>query len=596
MDINPESEDESPPASAEKENVGSDLRDFHSQSSGTAAAGWPSGTAAWVSRKSRFFPVLTGGYRDKPASDKPGLVRVRYVSVKDKHRNIDDVQPSRLRSWDDANARAVAARQAPSVNCSAALVAIVQRVADGEDADAVLSATREQQQQQPLQLSSSSSVRLPSPVPSNSGDATSGPTQAVQVQVGALVLLKKSVYSKYRDADLRVRVLRVDVSSSTFDAVPAHKQQYDKRSYSSWKLEGAPLSSIERLVPMPGPSAADSGGKGGKRPLQEPVASSAARADNERLAEAAEAEEAAAAAEAALPKARRGTGKGTPHICRRCGQPRRGHLCTNPKQTAEEARVVEQARQGAAGRKRGRDGVASAATRRSSVGLGAGEAGASRPGSSGGADCADQSEEEEEVVVVEEEEEEEEEVKEEEEEVKEEGGSVHVRGSGPTPPPQPGQQPRASASSSAAKEASPGSAGTAEVEAEEVEADEAEEAEAEEAEAEEAEAEEAEAEEEAAGEVGIVAAVTATVAVAAAAVPARAPTITDALAVAVPVAVTAAVPSLTTMMTQLRQQLDLESSAQLPQVENAAAGLGFTPDPSRNLGQRIRALWQALVL
>ena len=572
MDINDGSEDESPPASAEKENVGSDLRDFHSQSSGTAAAGWPSGTAAWVSRKSRFFPVLTGGYRDKPASDKPGLVRVRYVSVKDKHRNIDDVQPSRLRSWDDANARAVAARQAPSVNCSAALVAIVQRVADGEDADAVLSATREQQQQQPLQLSSSSSVRLPSPVPSNSGDATSGPTQAVQVQVGALVLLKKSVYSKYRDADLRVRVLRVDVSSSIFDAVPAHKQQYDKRSYSSWKLEGAPLSSIERLVPMPGPSAADSGGKGGKRPLQEPVASSAARADNERLAEAAEAEEAAAAAEAALPKARRGTGKGTPHICRRCGQPRRGHLCTNPKQTAEEARVVEQARQGAAGRKRGRDGVASAATRRSSVGLGAGEAGASRPGSSGGADCADQSEEE---------------VKEEEEEeVKEEGGSVHVRGSGPTPPPQPGQQPRASASSSAAKEASPGSAGTAEVEAEEVEADEAEEA----------EAEEAEAEEEAAGEVGIVAAVTATVAVAAAAVPARAPTITDALAVAVPVAVTAAVPSLTTMMTQLRQQLDLESSAQLPQVENAAAGLGFTPDPSRNLGQRIRALWQALVL
>ena len=112
-------------------------------------------------------------------------------------------------------------------------------------------------------------------------------------------------------------------------------------------------------------------------------------------------------------------------------------------------------------------------------------------------------------------------------------------------------------------------------------------------------AEEAEAEEEAAGEVGAMgsaAAVTATVAVAAAAVPAPAPTITDAVAVAAPVAVTAAVPSLTTMMTQLRQQLDLESSAQLPQVESAAAGLGFTPDPSRNLGQRIRALWQALVL
>ena len=111
------------------------------------------------------------------------------------------------------------------------------------------------------------------------------------------------------------------------------------------------------------------------------------------------------------------------------------------------------------------------------------------------------------------------------------------------------------------------------------------------------EAEEAEVEEEAAVEVGVMgsaAAVTATVA--AAAVPAPAPTITDAVAVAAPVAVTAAVPSLTTMMTQLRQQLDLESSAQLPQVESAAAGLGFTPDPTRNLGQRIKALWQALVL
>ena len=313
---------------------------------------------------------------------------------------------------------------------------------------------------------------------------------------------------------------------------------------------------------------------------RELVASSAARADEEGLAEAAEAEEAAAVAEDALPKARRGTGKGTPQSCRRCGQPRRGHLCTNPKQTAEEGGAEEQAWQGAAGRKRGRDGVAPAATRRSWVGLGAGEAGASLPGSSGGsggadgADGAEQSEEEEEVVVVEEGEEGEEVVV-----VKEEAASVHVGGSGPTPSPPPGPQPGASAS--AAEEASPGSASTAEVEAEEMQA------------------EEAEAEEEAAGEVGAMgsaAAVTATVAVAAAAVPALAPTITDAVAVAAPVAVTAAVPSLTTMMTQLRQQLDLESSAQLPQVESAAAGLGFTPDPSRNLGQRIRALWQALVL
>ena len=697
MNINSESEDEIAPASAEKENAAATSGPCKSQQdSTTAAAAWPSGTAAWVSRKSRFFPVVTGGYRDKPDPDKPGLVRLRYVSVKDKHRTIDDVIPSRLRSWDDVNARAVAARQAPSANYSAALVAIVQRVADGEDADAVLSATREQQQQQqPLTLAvelllarrtkaavgkdaqgcsapkqvqylvrwqgygpkddtwepssnidqslvnlfeHSDTVRaqwrgdvflveavkahrsangtpqsqvtwvgwpnmlswiddakmslaltaLPSGssagLPSNSGDATSGPTQALQVQVGALVLLKKSAYPKYRDADLRVRVRRVDVSSSTFDAVPAQgtdKQQYVKRNHLSWKLEGAPLSSIERLLPMPVPSAADSGGKGGKE--REPLASSSARADEEGLAEAAEAAEAAEVAEDALPKARRGTGKGTPQSCRRCGQPKRGHLCTNPKQTAEEGGAEEQAWQGAAGRKRGRDGVAPAATRRSWVGLGAGEAGASLRGSSGGsggadgADGAEQSEEEEEVVVVEE--------GEEGVVVKEEGASVHVGSSGPTPSPQPGPQPGASASASAAEEASPGSS-TAEVEAEEMHA-------------EEMQAEEAEAEEEATGQVGVIGsavAVTATVAVAAAAVPAPAPTITDAVAVAAPVAVTAAVPSLTTMMTQLRQQLDLESSAQLPQVESAAAGLGFTPDPSRNLGQRIRALWQALVL
>ena len=704
MDINSESEDEIAPASAEKENAAATSGTLgpckSQQGYAAAAAAWPSGTAAWVSRKSHFFPVVTGGYRDKPDPDKPGLVRLRYVSVKDKHRTIDDVIPSRLRSWDDVNARAVAARQAPSANYSAALVAIVQRVADGEDADAVLSATREQQQQQqPLTLAvelllarrtkaavgkdaqgcsapkqvqylvrwqgygpkddtwepssnidqslvnlfeHSDTVRaqwrgdvflveavkahrsangtpqsqvtwvgwpsmlswiddakmslaltaLPSGssagLPSNSGDATSGPTQALQVQVGALVLLKKSAYPKYRDADLRVRVRRVDVSSSTFDAVPAQgtdKQQYVKRNHLSWKLEGAPLSSIERLLPMPVPSAADSGGKGGKE--REPLASSSARADEEGLAEAAEAEEAGEAAEDALPKARRGTGKGTPQSCRRCGQPKRGHLCTNPKQTAEEGGAEEQAWQGAAGRKRGRDGVEPAATRRSWVGLGACEAGASLPGSSGGsggadgadgADGAEQSEEEEEeeVVVVEEEE---------GVVVKEEGASVHVGGSGPTPSPQPGPQPGASASASAAEEAPPGSS-TAEVEAEEMQA-------------EEMQAEEAEAEEDATGQVGVMgsaAPVTATVAVAAAAVPAPAPTITDAVAVAAPVAVTAAVPSLTTMMTQLRQQLDLESSAQLPQVESAAAGLGFTPDPSRNLGKRIRALWQALVL
>ena len=394
MDINSESEDEFAPAAAEKENAAATSGTLgpckSQQGYAAAAAAWPSGTAAWVSRKSRFFPVVTGGYRDKPASDKPGLVRLRYVSVKDKHRTIDDVIPSRLRSWDDVNARAVAARQAPSANYSAALVAIVQRVADGEDADAVLSATREQQHQQPLALAvelllarrtkaavgkdaqgcsapkqvqylvrwqgygpkddtwepssnidqslvnlfehsdtvraqwrgdvflvedvkahrsangtpqsqvtwvgwpnmlswiddakmsvaltalpSSSSVGLPS----NSGDATSGPTQALQVQVGALVLLKKSAYPKYRDADLCVRVRRVDVSSSTFDAVPAQgtdKQQYAKRSYYSWRLEGASLSSIERLLPMPVPSAADSGGKGGKvassRPTTRPTA------------------------------------------------------------------------------------------------------------------------------------------------------------------------------------------------------------------------------------------------------------------------------------------------------------------------------------
>ena len=107
MNINSDSDEEqSPPASNEKENAtrlarqcgspGCDLKDFHlgpcksqhgSRPSGKAsAAHWPSGTAAWVSRNNLFFPVVTGGYRDNPAPNKPGLVRVRYVSVKDKHR------------------------------------------------------------------------------------------------------------------------------------------------------------------------------------------------------------------------------------------------------------------------------------------------------------------------------------------------------------------------------------------------------------------------------------------------------------------------------------------------------------------------------
>ena len=171
MNLNSDSDEEQPAsASKEKENAtrlarqcgspGCDLKDFHlgpcksqhgSRPSGKAsAAHWPSGTAAWVSRKSLFFPVVTGGYRDKPAPDKPGLVRVRYVSVEDKHRTIEDVPPSRLRAWDDVHARAAASVQTPSKNCDASLVAIVQRVADGEDADAVLRATRQQQQQRPL--------------------------------------------------------------------------------------------------------------------------------------------------------------------------------------------------------------------------------------------------------------------------------------------------------------------------------------------------------------------------------------------------------------------------------------------------------------
>ena len=105
--------------------------------------GMPRGTAAWVLRNSSYFPVVTGGYRQAPLPDKMGMVRVRYLSVKDQHRTIEDFPPASLRSWDDANARAAAARQQPSANFSTALIAIVQRIADGEDADTVLRSTRE---------------------------------------------------------------------------------------------------------------------------------------------------------------------------------------------------------------------------------------------------------------------------------------------------------------------------------------------------------------------------------------------------------------------------------------------------------------------
>ena len=105
--------------------------------------GMPRGTAAWVLRSGKFFPIVTGGYRQAPLPDKMGMVRVRYLSVKDQHRTIEDFPAASLRSWDDATARAAAPRQQPSTNFSAALIAIVQRVADGEDADTVFRSTRE---------------------------------------------------------------------------------------------------------------------------------------------------------------------------------------------------------------------------------------------------------------------------------------------------------------------------------------------------------------------------------------------------------------------------------------------------------------------
>ena len=106
--------------------------------------GMPRGTAAWVLRKGgKYYPVVTGGYRQAPLPAKSGMVRVRYLSVKHQHRTVEDFPPASLRAWDDATARAAAARQQPSVNFSADLIAVVQRVADGEDADTVLRSTLE---------------------------------------------------------------------------------------------------------------------------------------------------------------------------------------------------------------------------------------------------------------------------------------------------------------------------------------------------------------------------------------------------------------------------------------------------------------------
>ena len=214
MNLNSDSEEEQPAsASTEKENAtrlarqcgspGCDLKDFHlgpckSQhgllpSGKASAAHWPSGKAAWVSRKGLVYPVVTGGYRDKPAPDKAGLVRVRYVSVKDKHRTIEDVPPSRLRAWDDVDARAIASRQPPSKNCDESLVAIVQRVADGEDADAVLRATRQQQQQQQRPLAAEppprqrqKQPRQPPPPPQLAVDRLLARRTKVAVAKGAL--------------------------------------------------------------------------------------------------------------------------------------------------------------------------------------------------------------------------------------------------------------------------------------------------------------------------------------------------------------------------------------------------------------------------
>ena len=54
-------------------------------------------------------------------------------------------------------------------------------------------------------------------------------------------------------------------------------------------------------------------------------------------------------------------------------------------------------------------------------------------------------------------------------------------------------------------------------------------------------------------------------------------------------------PPLQTMMAELRQQLGLDETKKLQDAELAAEALGFVPNPSLNMGRRIRALWRALL-
>ena len=54
-------------------------------------------------------------------------------------------------------------------------------------------------------------------------------------------------------------------------------------------------------------------------------------------------------------------------------------------------------------------------------------------------------------------------------------------------------------------------------------------------------------------------------------------------------------PPLLTMMAELRQQLGLDETKKLQDAELAAEALGFVPNPSLNMGRRIRALWRALL-
>jgi hypothetical protein len=71
--------------------------------------GMPRGTAAWFLRKGKYYPVVTGGYRQAPLPAKTGMVRVRYLSVKDQPAQDgrgEDFPPASLRAWSDATARA----------------------------------------------------------------------------------------------------------------------------------------------------------------------------------------------------------------------------------------------------------------------------------------------------------------------------------------------------------------------------------------------------------------------------------------------------------------------------------------------------------